>query len=81
MDIGTAFQPVLASTLEGQALESVAGPASAIKSVVFCSGKVYYDLVAGSGSSTRPPGSVAVIRIEELAPFPAKRIKDLLQTK
>jgi 2-oxoglutarate dehydrogenase E1 component len=37
--------------------------------VVFCSGKVYYDLLEARRS--RDLGNVAVVRIEELYPFPA----------
>ncbi|MEX2325551.1 MAG: hypothetical protein WD553_02060, partial [Gemmatimonadaceae bacterium] len=36
-----------------------------IKRLVFCTGKIYYDLLAGG-----PPPEVAVVRVEELYPWP-----------
>jgi 2-oxoglutarate dehydrogenase E1 component len=46
--------------------------AKAVKRVVLCSGKVYYDLLQARRSRER--GQIAVIRIEQLHPFP----RDLL---
>ena len=43
-------------------------PGEAVKRVVFCSGKVYYDLVAER--ARRSIDDVAVVRIEQLYPFP-----------
>jgi 2-oxoglutarate dehydrogenase E1 component len=45
---------------------------SAVDRVLFCSGKVYYDLVAGM-----PPevaGRTAIVRLEQLYPWPGERI-------
>ncbi|MEX1186375.1 MAG: 2-oxoglutarate dehydrogenase E1 component [Gemmatimonadaceae bacterium] len=36
-----------------------------VKRLVFCTGKIYYDLIAGG-----PPPEVAVVRVEELYPWP-----------
>ncbi|MGQ0541411.1 MAG: multifunctional oxoglutarate decarboxylase/oxoglutarate dehydrogenase thiamine pyrophosphate-binding subunit/dihydrolipoyllysine-residue succinyltransferase subunit [Blastocatellia bacterium] len=60
-----------------------------VKRVVICSGKVYYDLDAGRLSS--PPvlggvadgvvdGSVAILRLEQFYPFPAKRLVEILES-
>ncbi|HVI71492.1 MAG TPA: multifunctional oxoglutarate decarboxylase/oxoglutarate dehydrogenase thiamine pyrophosphate-binding subunit/dihydrolipoyllysine-residue succinyltransferase subunit, partial [Pyrinomonadaceae bacterium] len=50
--------------------------ASAVKRVVMCSGKVYYDLVdARKKSEDR---SVAVVRLEQFYPFPLTSIRETL---
>ncbi|MFG1809453.1 multifunctional oxoglutarate decarboxylase/oxoglutarate dehydrogenase thiamine pyrophosphate-binding subunit/dihydrolipoyllysine-residue succinyltransferase subunit [Streptomyces sp. NPDC049040] len=59
-----AFQPVIAD-------ESV--EADAVRKVVFCSGKVYYDLVAER--EKRGANEVAFIRIERLYPLPGVEIQ------
>lgn len=47
-----------------------------VKRVAFCSGKVYYDLVEGREKSGTH--EVAIVRIEQLYPFPAKQIQEIL---
>jgi 2-oxoglutarate dehydrogenase E1 component len=42
--------------------------AKKVKRVIFCSGKVYYDIVAER--QTRAIDDIAVVRIEQLYPFP-----------
>jgi len=44
----------------------------AVQRLVFCSGHVYYDVVAGER-----PANVAVIRVEELAPWP-REVADIV---
>lgn len=46
--------------------------ASKVKRVIMCSGKVYYDLVATR--KERGAGDVAIIRLEQLYPFPHKAV-------
>jgi 2-oxoglutarate dehydrogenase E1 component len=60
-----AFQLVIPDTL--------ARPGQKVRRVVFCSGKVYYDLVEDAGK--RGVNDVAVIRIEQLYPFPRAEVK------
>lgn len=43
--------------------------------VIFCSGRVYYDLL-----SARKTPDVALIRIEQLYPFPTEKIKSVIQS-
>lgn len=45
------------------------------KKVVFCSGKVFFDIQEKLANS-KLGHKVSVIRVEELAPFPVKLIED-----
>ncbi|MCU1330046.1 MAG: 2-oxoglutarate dehydrogenase component [Bryobacterales bacterium] len=57
------FKPVLGDDLD---------PAT-VRRVVFCTGKVYYDLLAAR--DTRPVKDVALVRIEDLYPFPQPAVQ------
>jgi 2-oxoglutarate dehydrogenase E1 component len=46
-----------------------------VTSVVLCSGKVAYDVIAARDEADKP---VAVVRVEQLYPFPASQIADIL---
>lgn len=59
------FQTVIAET---DALEP-----TSVKRIIFCSGKVYYDLLEQRRASEQ--NDIALIRIEELYPFPAEAFK------
>ncbi len=48
-----------------------------IKKVVMCSGKIYYDLVDAREKSKN--NAVVLIRLEQLYPFPAKTLANLLK--
>jgi len=48
-------------------------PASAMRRIVFCTGKVYYDLVRARELNS--VDDVAIVRVEQLAPFPFDRVK------
>jgi len=52
------------------------GKSSDIKKVILCSGKVYYDLLAEKEKHNKK--DVALIRLEQLYPFPSEQIKSLL---
>ncbi|MBI4864329.1 MAG: 2-oxoglutarate dehydrogenase E1 component [Candidatus Riflebacteria bacterium] len=62
----------------GRFLEVIPEPApadpEAISRVLLCSGKIYYDLVKERGERT----DVAIARLEELYPFPRKRLDEIL---
>jgi 2-oxoglutarate dehydrogenase E1 component len=50
--------------------------AKSVKKVVFCSGKVYYDLIEGREKAG--VDDVAIVRVEQLYPFPAKQLRTIL---
>jgi 2-oxoglutarate dehydrogenase E1 component len=60
-----------------EVLDDPSRPGAASR-VLFCSGKVYYDLVARRGELG--DGSVAIVRVEQLAPFPRQALAALLDT-
>ena len=60
-----AFQTVIA--------DSTAADAAKVKRVVLCSGKVYYDLLEDAGK--RGLDNVALVRVEQLYPFPRAAVK------
>jgi 2-oxoglutarate dehydrogenase E1 component len=63
------FRPVL---YEAEALED-----AAVQEVVLCSGKVYYDLTERRQALKRR--DVAILRIEQLYPFPEEELKQAFQ--
>ncbi|GAB4192127.1 MAG: 2-oxoglutarate dehydrogenase E1 component [Wenzhouxiangellaceae bacterium] len=68
-DLATGgFQPVIDDPREHDS--------SAIKRLVFCSGKVYFDLAAARDEAELD--SVAIVRVEQLYPFPQKEIASIL---
>ena len=75
--------PAATSTMEeltSGGFQPVIGDASvtdkaAVKRVVVCSGKVYYDLDAGREDAQ--DGEVAIVRLEQFYPFPAARLQEI----
>ena len=56
--------------------EEVANPKE-IKRVIFCSGKVYYDLLEAQGK--RKTKDTVLVRIEQLYPFPQTQVQAILK--
>src|SRR6266487_2771475 len=54
-----------------------AGPADKAKRIIFCSGKVYYDLL--KYRTERKVDDAAIIRIEQLYPLAEKRLREMLK--
>jgi len=50
--------------------------ANAVERIVFCSGKVFYDLSEGRKKSSA--GHVAIVRVEQFYPFPLSAIKEII---
>ena len=65
MDIGTSFQPVIPD-------DSIQNP----NRIIFCSGKVYYDLL--EYREAIGVSDTTIIRIEQLYPFPVLQVKKLI---
>ena len=62
----------------GEVLDDAALAGSgAVRRLVFCSGKIYYDLLAAR-DQRGGPADVALIRMEQLYPFPQRQVNDLL---
>jgi len=64
-----SFQAVLDARVSDKA---------AIRRLVFCSGKVYYDILGHEEAANAP--DVAVARIEQLYPFPVETARELIET-
>src|SRR5215472_10308797 len=54
-----------------------AGPVDDVKRIIFCSGKVYYDLL--KYRTDRKIDDAALIRIEQLYPLAEKRLREMLK--
>ncbi len=57
-------------------IDDVAADKAKVKSLVFCSGKFYYDLVAKREELGRD--DIAFVRIEQLFPLPVEQIKEVI---
>jgi 2-oxoglutarate dehydrogenase E1 component len=55
----------------------IAAP-EAVRRVVLCSGKVYYDLLDGRRKVEKNSSEIALVRVEELYPFPSAEVSELL---
>jgi 2-oxoglutarate dehydrogenase E1 component len=64
---GTKFLPVI-----GETNDNIVKNGKKVKRVIFCSGKVYYDLL--KSRSERKLENVALVRVEQLSPFPFREV-------
>jgi 2-oxoglutarate dehydrogenase E1 component len=75
---GTAFQPVLDDPFFAEGAEDAGGAErERVRRVVLCSGKVFVDLAASEARPNAP--AVAIVRLEQLYPFPAPDLRDVLR--
>ena len=58
-------------------IDDVNADAKKVKTLVFCTGKFYYDLLEERGKQGREE-DVALVRLEQLFPLPKTKIKDIL---
>jgi 2-oxoglutarate dehydrogenase E1 component len=70
LDKGTSFVPVI-DEIDSEV------KASAVKRVIFCAGKVYYDLLEKRREAKK--NDVAIVRLEQLYPFPEEMIVKMLK--
>lgn len=59
-----------------EVIDDVKADVKKVKSLVFCTGKFYYDLLAVKEELNRE--DVALVRIEQLFPLPDKQMKDII---
>lgn len=59
-----------------EVMDDTTANTKSVKRIVFCSGKVFYDL--SEAKEKTGTDDVAVIRLEQLYPFPAKQVKTIL---
>jgi 2-oxoglutarate decarboxylase len=62
--------------LEEPTYEEGTGDRSKVKRILLTSGKIYYELVARKAKGNRD--DVAIVRIEQLAPLPRRRLNNTL---
>ncbi len=59
-----------------EVIDDVSANSKLVKKVAFCSGKIYYDLI--EAKTKNDVGDLAIVRIEQLYPFPEKQIAAIL---
>ena len=59
-----------------EVLDDAAADPSRVRRVLLCSGKVYYDLLEQRARGRR--GRVAIVRLEQLYPFPEEQLRAVL---
>jgi 2-oxoglutarate dehydrogenase E1 component len=57
-------------------IDDAGADAKSVKKVVFCSGKIYYDLIEAKEKAGSD--DVAIVRLEQLYPLPAKQISEVI---
>ena len=72
----TSFAPVLL-TLGGDAVSEDSGTPRAVRKVVFCSGRVYVDLLEKCRAAEA--SDVAIVRLEQISPFPYHAVQEHLE--
>ena len=72
MNEGSSFQPVLADEIARSSSDKVTR-------VILCSGKHYYTLKQHVDAQEGLSEKVAIIRVEELAPFPFSKLEETLR--
>ncbi len=68
---GTRFQEVIDDAEVG------AGSGSKVKRLLFCTGKIYYDLLDKKRETERD--DIAIVRVEQLFPLPEKQLEKIVE--
>ena len=80
---GTSFKEVI-----GEVESDTLVPGKDVQRVIFCSGKIYYELAAerrkmieegGGGDGMLPGDAVAIVRLEQIAPFPFHAVAEEME--
>jgi len=74
------FQPVLADPLFAN--DGAAGDPSSVRKILLCTGKIYYELVAAREvrkAADPVAANTAIVRVEQLYPFPEVEIRKVLE--
>jgi 2-oxoglutarate dehydrogenase E1 component len=58
-----------------EVIDDTTANARSVKKIAFCTGKIYYDLIEAKEKNKND--DTAIIRIEQLYPFPAKQLQDI----
>lgn len=58
-----------------EVIDDVSADAEKVKRVVFCSGKLYYDLL--ERKEKERPQDIAIVRLEQLYPFPFTKVREI----
>jgi len=61
-----------------EVIQDTAIPAGNVKRLVFCSGKIYYDLIEERERTANT--TTAIVRIEQLYPFPASQLRAVIKS-
>ena len=76
------FQPIIDDPRFAAVTTKECDPNS-VRDIVLCSGEIYYDLIhiLHSNEHGFNDGNIAIVRLEEIAPFPKEELRNLLETK
>jgi len=75
-DIGEFTKGTFRPVIDDPSLGADGVDPAGVRRVLLCTGKLYYELVAGR--EAREMDSVAVVRVEQLHPFPAAILRDVV---
>ena len=59
-------------------IDDVEVTVESVRRIALCSGKVYYDLLEARRKAEGSEGDIALVRVEEIYPFPSKELGELL---
>jgi 2-oxoglutarate dehydrogenase E1 component len=59
-----------------EVIDDITAEAKSVKKVVFCTGKIFYDLI--EIKKKEAINDIAIVRIEQLYPFPVKQVNEII---